>query len=60
MNKQENEMSFKEAFEESEVNSLRAGEVVNGRIIGYNTSEVFVDLGYKADGVISMEEFRRP
>ncbi|NLK67543.1 MAG: bifunctional 4-hydroxy-3-methylbut-2-enyl diphosphate reductase/30S ribosomal protein S1 [Clostridiaceae bacterium] len=57
MNKQENEMSFKEAFEESEVNSLRAGEVVNGRIIGYNTSEVFVDLGYKADGVISMEEF---
>lgn len=50
-------MSFKEAFEESEVNSLRAGEVVNGRIIGYNTSEVFVDLGYKADGVISMEEF---
>ena len=57
MNKQENEMSFKEAFEESEVNSLRAGEVVKGRIIGYNTSEVFVDLGYKADGTISMEEF---
>ncbi len=57
MNKQENEMSFKEAFEESEVNSIRAGEVVKGRIIGYNTSEVFVDLGYKADGTISMEEF---
>jgi len=57
MNRQENEMSFKEAFEESEVNSLRAGEVVKGRIIGYNTSEVFVDLGYKADGTISMEEF---
>jgi 4-hydroxy-3-methylbut-2-enyl diphosphate reductase len=57
MNKQENEMSFKEAFEESEVNSLRSGEVVKGRIIGYNTSEVFVDLGYKADGTISMEEF---
>jgi len=57
MNKQENEMSFQEAFEESEVNSLRSGEVVKGRIIGYNTSEVFVDLGYKADGTISMEEF---
>jgi len=57
MNKHENEMSFKEAFEESEVNSLRAGEIVKGRIIGYNTSEVFVDLGYKADGTISMEEF---
>lgn len=57
MNRQETEMSFKEAFEESEVNSLRAGEIVKGRIIGYNTSEVFVDLGYKADGTISMEEF---
>lgn len=54
---QENEISFKEAFEESEVNSIRAGEVVKGRIIGYNTSEVFVDLGYKSDGTISMEEF---
>ncbi|MDD4296835.1 MAG: bifunctional 4-hydroxy-3-methylbut-2-enyl diphosphate reductase/30S ribosomal protein S1 [Ruminiclostridium sp.] len=57
INNQETEMSFKEAFEESEVNSLRSGEVVKGRIIGYNTSEVFVDLGYKADGTISMEEF---
>ncbi|NLG87753.1 MAG: bifunctional 4-hydroxy-3-methylbut-2-enyl diphosphate reductase/30S ribosomal protein S1 [Clostridiaceae bacterium] len=53
----ENEISFEKAFEESEVNSIRAGEVVKGRIIGYNTSEVFVDLGYKADGTISMEEF---
>jgi len=48
----ENEISFEKAFEESEVNSIRAGEVVKGRIIGYNTSEVFVDLGYKADGTI--------
>ncbi len=57
MNKQETEMSFQQAFEESMVNNLRSGEVVKGRIIGYNTSEVFVDLGYKADGTISMEEF---
>jgi len=59
LNNQEHdkEMSFQEAFEESEVNSIRAGEVVKGRIIGYNTSEVFVDLGYKSDGTISMEEF---
>lgn len=57
LNGHEVEMSFKEAFEESLVNSLRAGEVVKGRIIGYNTSEVFVDLGYKADGTIPMEEF---
>lgn len=57
MNKQENEMTFQQAFEESMVNDLRSGEIVKGRIIGYNTSEVFVDIGYKADGTISMEEF---
>ncbi|WP_054632723.1 bifunctional 4-hydroxy-3-methylbut-2-enyl diphosphate reductase/30S ribosomal protein S1 [Thermoclostridium stercorarium] len=56
---QEQEMSFKEAFEayESETGDLRAGEIVKGRIIGYNTSEVFVDLGYKSDGTIPLEEF---
>ena len=52
----DNEMSFKDAFEESLV-TLRSGEVVKGRVIGYNNSEVFVDLGYKSDGIISMEEF---
>lgn len=57
MNKHEYEKSFEEAFEESEVNSLRAGEVVKGHIIGYNQNEVFVNLGYKADGTIPMEEF---
>jgi len=57
MNKHEYEKSFEEAFEESEVNSLRAGEVVKGHIIGYNPNEVFVNLGYKADGTIPMEEF---
>jgi len=57
LNNQENEKSFREAFEESEINSLRAGEIVKGRIIGYNTSEVFVDLGYKSDGTIPLEEF---
>jgi len=57
LNNQEREMSFREAFEESEMSSLRAGEIVKGRIIGYNTSEVFVDLGYKSDGTIPLEEF---
>ena len=56
LNKQENEMDFKEAFEESLV-TLRSGEIAKGRIIGFNNSEVFVDLGYKSDGIIPIEEF---
>lgn len=56
LNKQGNEMNFKEAFEDSLV-TLRSGEIVKGKIIGFNDSEVFVDMGYKSDGIIPMEEF---
>jgi len=56
LNKQDNEMSFKEAFEESLV-TLRSGDIVKGRIIGFNNNEVFIDMGYKSDGIIPMEEF---
>ncbi|NLK88131.1 MAG: bifunctional 4-hydroxy-3-methylbut-2-enyl diphosphate reductase/30S ribosomal protein S1 [Clostridiaceae bacterium] len=56
LNKQENEMSFEEAFENSIV-TLRSGEIVKGRIIGYNNAEIYVDLGYKSDGIIPVSEY---
>ncbi len=56
LNKQENEMSFEEAFENSMV-TLRSGEIVKGRIIGYNNAEIYVDLGYKSDGIIPLSEY---
>jgi small subunit ribosomal protein S1 len=56
LNTQENEMSFKEAFESSLV-TLKTGEIVKGKIIGFNNSEVYIDLGFKSDGIIPMEEF---
>lgn len=49
-------MSFEEAFENSIV-TLRSGDVVKGKIIGYNNAEIFVDLGYKSDGIIPIEEY---
>ncbi len=57
MNKtMDGEMSFSEAFEQT-MTQLVPNSVVTGRIIGYNNNEVFVDLGYKADGIIPMDEF---
>ena len=56
LNKQENELSFQEAFESSLV-TLRSGETAKGRIIGYNNAEIFVDLGYKSDGIIPIGEY---
>ncbi|MCX7749797.1 MAG: bifunctional 4-hydroxy-3-methylbut-2-enyl diphosphate reductase/30S ribosomal protein S1 [Clostridia bacterium] len=56
LNKQDNEMSFKEAFESSLV-TLETGQIVKGKIIGFNNAEVFVDMGFKSDGIIPIEEF---
>lgn len=56
LNKQENELSFEEAFEDSIV-TLRSGEIATGKIIGYNNAEIYVDLGYKSDGIIPIDEY---
>lgn len=56
LDKQDFEMSFADAFESSLV-TLTTGQITKGRIIGYNQSEVFVDLGFKSDGIIPIHEF---
>jgi 4-hydroxy-3-methylbut-2-enyl diphosphate reductase len=56
MHGHEGEIDFSKALEMT-FNELKTNEVVQGKIIGYNNNDVFVDLGYKADGLIPMEEF---
>lgn len=55
-NRQNGEIDFSKALEES-FTELRTNEIVKGKIIGYNNNDVFVDLGYKADGIIPLDEF---
>ena len=38
---------------------LEEGEVVRGRIVAVKDTEVLVDVGYKSEGTIPMEEFQR-
>ncbi len=47
---------FKEGSTTSE---FEEGEVVRGRVVHVGTSEVLVDVGYKSEGVIPIEEFHR-
>ncbi len=49
------ELSFAEALEESLV-TLSTGKVVTGTVIGITPTEVYVNLGYKADGIIPVDE----
>ena len=49
--------SFAELFEES-VKEVKLGKTVTGKIISIsNKGEIFVDLGYKADGIIPKKEY---
>ncbi len=37
---------------------IEEGEVVRGRVVEVRDSEILVDIGYKSEGTIAMEEFR--
>jgi len=50
------EQSFAELYENS-LKSLEEGTTIEGTVVEVVGDEVFVDLGYKADGVIPKEEF---
>lgn len=47
-----------EEFLDSEgVGSVRRGMIVSGRIVAISDQDVFVDIGYKAEGVLPIDEF---
>ncbi len=43
-------------YDES-LRNLKEGEVVQGRVIGVTSSHVVVDVGYKSEGLIPLDEF---
>jgi small subunit ribosomal protein S1 len=45
-----------ELYDES-MRNLTEGEIVQGRIIGVTSNSVIVDVGYKSEGLIPIEEF---
>lgn len=49
------DVSFEEELKNSLV-TLSTGDIVKGTVIGITPTEVYVDLGYKSDGVINASE----
>ncbi|MBX6422963.1 30S ribosomal protein S1 [Thermosulfurimonas sp. F29] len=45
---------------EAEPQFLRRGSIIEGTVITINPDWTFVDIGYKSEGLIPTEEFRRP
>ncbi|HEY8368554.1 MAG TPA: 30S ribosomal protein S1, partial [Thermodesulfobacteriota bacterium] len=50
---------FRRLYEES-LKDIQEGEVVKGTVIKVNPDHVIVDVGYKSEGQVPIEEFRGP
>lgn len=42
---------------DSTIRDIKEGEIVQGRVIGVTMDDVIVDVGFKSEGLIPMEEF---
>jgi len=51
------QMNITEMYNSS-LKDFREGEIVKGTIVGVNVKEVVVDIGFKSEGFIPMDEFR--
>ncbi len=52
------EQSFEQLLkEEGSLNQIHNGAVVKGTVIGVKENEIVLNIGYKADGVISKNEY---
>ena len=49
-------LSFEEMLEDSLV-TIRNGEVVEGTVIGVKDNEIILNIGYKADGILTKNEY---
>ena len=50
---------FSELYEKS-FQDIQIGEVVKGTVIAIHKREVVVDIGYKAEGILPLDEFLQP
>ncbi len=52
------EVSFEQMLdEEGSLNQVRTGAVVKGTVIGVKENEISLNIGYKADGIITKSEY---
>ena len=50
---------FSDLYEKT-IQSFQEGDVVRGKIVAIRSGEVVIDIGYKAEGILPLEEFTDP
>ncbi|MFH1407036.1 MAG: 30S ribosomal protein S1 [Candidatus Omnitrophota bacterium] len=54
------EFERKEAMYEGYLKDLQEGQVLKGKIVAITQKDILVDIGYKSEGIIPLEEFLDP
>jgi small subunit ribosomal protein S1 len=45
---------------DSTIRDIKEGEIVQGKVLGVTMDDVIVDVGFKSEGIIPVEEFSQP
>ncbi|MBF0619766.1 MAG: 30S ribosomal protein S1 [Candidatus Omnitrophica bacterium] len=56
----ETKKSLMEELYNSTLKSFAEGQIVQGTVVGKTPNEVIVDIGFKSEGFVPLEEFRNP
>jgi len=56
MTQNNNQLSLEQLYNKS-IRSLKEGDMVKGKIVKIRRKEVFVDVGFKSEGILSINEF---
>ena len=54
----ESKLALMEEMYSNTFRDIKEGEIVKGRIVAFNEKEAIVDIGFKSEGFVSVEEFR--
>lgn len=67
MSAEQNDMTIIDDLEKGKIDlnnytenlgALEEGNIIKGKVIGVGKQEVFIDIGYKSEGIVSIEEFK--
>lgn len=61
LSRAENNKSLEEFVEiyNKAVKTMREGQIIRGRVVGLTEKEALVDIGYKSEGVVKLDEFEQ-
>ena len=54
----DNDRAAMEAMYDKTLSSITENEIIDGKVIAMNKREVVINIGYKSEGIVSMNEFR--